>query len=61
VEKSCVAKAKKVKDKYAVSFHCNLLCVSPKHGMHGSLRCLKFYKFTTVELFFCPRTVVKLR
>ena len=33
-------------------YHCNLICVSPKHGMHGSLRCSKIYTFTTVETYF---------
>jgi len=43
-------------------YHCNLICVSPQHGTHGSLRCLKIsYIHSCCNLFFCPRTVVKLR
>ena len=40
VEKSCVAKSKKgKKSEGKVLYHCNLICVFPKHGIHGSLRC----------------------
>ena len=34
-------------------YHCNLICVSPKHGMHGSLRCLEIlYIHNCWNLFF---------
>jgi len=62
VEKSCVAKSKKGKKwrKNVVSLQ--LICVSPKHGIYGSSRCLKIlYIHNCWNLFFCPRTVVKLR
>jgi len=55
VEKTCVAKAKKgkeVKEKCFFIATYYLICISPKHGMHGSLRCLKIYIFTTVETYF---------
>jgi len=39
VEKSCIAKAKKGKNEGNVSLQLNMQF--PKHGMHGSLRCLK--------------------
>jgi len=36
-------------------YHCNLICVSPKNGMHGSLRCLKIsYIHNCWNLFFVP-------
>ena len=36
----CRSKKRK-KSEGKMLYHCNLICVSPKHGMHGSLRCLK--------------------
>jgi len=32
---------KRKKSEGKMLYHCNLICVSPKHGMHGNLRCLK--------------------
>ena len=62
VKTSCVAKSKKENKWKKMLYHCNLICVSPKHGIHGSLRCLKIlYIHYGYNLFFCPRTVVKLR
>jgi len=63
VEKSCAAKSKKEKKvKGKMLHHYNLICVSSKHGIHGSLRCLKIlYIHNCWNLFSCPRTVVKLR
>ena len=60
---SCVAEAKKEKENEGKMLHnCNLLCISPKHGTHGSLRCLKIiYIHNCLNLLFCPWTVVKLR
>jgi len=34
-------KQKQEKNEGKMLHHCNLIWVSPKHGMHGSLRCLK--------------------
>jgi len=37
-------------------YHSNLICVSPKHGMHGSLRCLKIvYIDPCWTYFFFPK------
>ena len=62
VEKSCVAKSKrgkKVKEKCCII--ATFIRVSSKHGIHGSLRCLKIlYIHNCWNLFSCPRTVVKL-
>jgi len=41
VQKVALQKQKKEKKWRKMLYHCNLICVSPKHGMHGSLRCLK--------------------
>jgi len=30
-------KEKKLKEKCCIIHHCNLICISSKHGMHGSL------------------------
>jgi len=36
-------------------YHCNLICVSHKHGMHGSLQYLKIvYIHNWRNLFFFP-------
>ena len=36
-------------------YHCHLICVSPKHGLDGSLRCLKIlYIHNCWNLFFVP-------
>ena len=36
-------------------YHCNLICISPKHGMHGCSRCLKILYFHNCwNLFFVP-------
>ena len=54
---------KRGKSEGKILYHCNLICVSTKHGMQGSLRCLKFYTFTTVETYFlspnCCETQIK--
>jgi len=52
---------KRKKSEGKMMYYCNLLCVSSKHGIHGSLRCLKIlYIHNCWNLFCCPRTVVKL-
>jgi len=62
VDESCVAKAKKRKKWRKMLYHCNFICVSLKHGIHGSLRRLKtLYIHNCWNPFFCPRTVVKFR
>jgi len=59
VEKSCIAKSKKgKKSEGKVLYACNLICVSPKHGIHRSFRCLKIlYIHNCRNLFFRPRTI----
>jgi len=41
VEKSCCKSKKRKKSEGKMLYLCNLICVSPKHGMRGSLQCLK--------------------
>jgi len=54
----------KEKSEVKILYHCNLICVSPKHGMHESLRCSKIYSFTTIETYFlspnrCETQIIK--
>ena len=59
VEKSCVAKAKNTKKSIGkMLYHCKLICVSPKHGMHRSLRRLKIlYIHNCWNLFFVSESL----
>ena len=50
----CRSKKRKKSDAKML-YHCNLICVSPKHGMHKSWRCLKIlYIYNCWNLFFVP-------
>jgi len=43
------------KSKGKIFYHCKLICASPKHLMHGCLRCLKIlYVHNCWNLFFVP-------
>ena len=61
-KKLCFKSKKRKKSEGKMLYHCNLICVSLKHGMHGSLQGFKiWYIHNCWNQYFCPRTVVKLR
>jgi len=54
-KKVALQNQKRKKSEGKMLHHCNLICVSPKHGMHGSSRCSKIlYIHNCWNLFFVP-------